>query len=100
MTSPREMHRCDHLVAGMAIRWGDYKSNFFTELFFLLLFVGVVYYVFMSSFTELFSFHIPPTDTIVLAISGGVDSMVLLDMVLGFHNKKNIIVAHFDHSLR
>jgi tRNA(Ile)-lysidine synthetase-like protein len=47
-----------------------------------------------------FASHISPTDTIVLAVSGGVDSMVLLDMVLSCHNKKNIIVAHFDHSLR
>jgi 3'-phosphoadenosine 5'-phosphosulfate sulfotransferase (PAPS reductase)/FAD synthetase len=72
----------------------------FLESLFLLLFLGVLYYVTMSSFTELFASHISPTDTIVLAVSGGVDSMVLLDMVLGIHNKKNIIVAHFDHSLR
>lgn len=39
-------------------------------------------------------------DIIVLAVSGGVDSMALLHQVLQIHPKKNIIVAHFDHSLR
>lgn len=47
-----------------------------------------------------FSSHISPDDIIVLAVSGGVDSMVLLDMVLGCHKKENIIVAHLDHCLR
>jgi len=32
----------------------------------------------------------------VLAISGGVDSTVLLDMMAG----KNVVVAHFDHGIR
>ncbi len=36
----------------------------------------------------------------VLAVSGGVDSVVLLDMVAKHNNKKDIIVAHFDHGMR
>lgn len=35
----------------------------------------------------------------VLAISGGVDSRVLLDMALGWPESK-LIVAHFDHGIR
>ena len=54
----------------------------------------------MQSYSNTFLQYISPANTIVLAVSGGVDSMVLLDMVLTIHNKKNIIVAHFDHSLR
>ncbi len=54
----------------------------------------------MQSFFSTFSSHISPTDTIVLAVSGGVDSMVLLDLILQTHKKENIIVAHLDHSLR
>lgn len=40
------------------------------------------------------------TDTLVLAVSGGVDSMVLLDLVSRNHPYDKIVVAHFDHSLR
>ena len=54
----------------------------------------------MQKFTTAFSKYITPSDTIVLAISGGVDSMVLLDLVLTHHPRENIVVAHFDHSLR
>lgn len=41
----------------------------------------------------------------VVAVSGGIDSVVLLDMILndnllGVIDKKNIIVAHFDHGIR
>jgi tRNA(Ile)-lysidine synthase len=43
---------------------------------------------------------IQPDDTLILAVSGGVDSMVLLDLVLGVHDREKIIIAHFDHSLR
>lgn len=54
----------------------------------------------MHSFIETFSKHISSENTIVLAVSGGVDSMVLLDLVRKCHPAENIIVAHFDHSLR
>jgi tRNA(Ile)-lysidine synthase TilS/MesJ len=47
-----------------------------------------------------FSKYIKPDDTIVLAVSGGVDSMVLFDLVTKHHPKEKLIIAHFDHSLR
>ena len=54
----------------------------------------------MQSFFSTFSSNISPDDIIVLAISGGVDSMVLFDMISHIHPKANTIVAHLDHSLR
>ena len=36
----------------------------------------------------------------LLAVSGGVDSMVLFDYFLKNYNQKNIVVAHFNHKLR
>lgn len=45
------------------------------------------------------------TDTVVLAVSGGVDSMVLLEILsqintsIEGHNKQ-LVVAHFDHNVR
>ena len=54
----------------------------------------------MNSFFSTFSEYIQSTDTIILAVSGGVDSMVLLDLVKRNHPGDKIIVAHFDHSLR
>ena len=51
-------------------------------------------------FLESFSKVIEPDTTIVLAVSGGVDSMVMLDLVRAHHRDDRIIVAHFDHSLR
>lgn len=54
----------------------------------------------MDKFFSTFSQYIEPTDTLILAVSGWVDSMVLLDMVMNNHSKDKIIVAHFDHSLR
>ena len=54
----------------------------------------------MHTFIETFSKYISPENTIILAVSGGVDSMVLLDLVRKCHPGENIIVAHFDHSLR
>lgn len=54
----------------------------------------------MKSFTTTFSQYIQSDDTIILAVSGGLDSMVLLDIVAKNHPKDKIIVAHFDHSLR
>lgn len=39
---------------------------------------------------------------LILAVSGGIDSMVMLDMVYrsGEYSSGNIIVAHFDHGIR
>ncbi len=54
----------------------------------------------MQNFLSSFSKYIKTDDILILAVSGGVDSMVLLDLVLAKHPKENIIVAHFDHSLR
>ncbi len=54
----------------------------------------------MQSFLSTFSKYIDPKDILILAVSGGIDSMVLLYQVVQMHPKKNIIVAHFDHSLR
>lgn len=54
----------------------------------------------MQWFFHIFESHIRPWDSIVLAVSGGVDSMVLLDLVIKTHPKENIVVAHFDHMLR
>jgi tRNA(Ile)-lysidine synthase len=53
-----------------------------------------------QKFLETFSKHIKSDDTIVLAVSGGVDSMVLMGLVLGVHHRERVIIAHFDHSLR
>lgn len=36
----------------------------------------------------------------VVAVSGGVDSVVLLDMMARHRDKNRIIVAHFDHGIR
>lgn len=36
----------------------------------------------------------------VVAVSGGVDSMVLLDMLVKAHGATSLIVAHFDHGIR
>jgi len=38
--------------------------------------------------------------TYVLAVSGGVDSVVLLDMFAGRINPENLVVAHFEHGIR
>ncbi len=52
--------------------------------------------VFLTSFSK----YIQKDDLIILAVSGGVDSIVLLDLVRAYHDRNKIIVAHFDHSLR
>lgn len=54
----------------------------------------------MQSFLSTFQKYIKPEDYIVLAVSGWVDSMVLFDMILRQHPRSQIIVVHFDHSLR
>ncbi len=41
-----------------------------------------------------------PNETIVLAISGGVDSMVLFDVLLHLNLNLNIVLAHVNHSQR
>ncbi len=54
----------------------------------------------MQSFFFFFSSYVSLDDTIILAVSGGVDSMVLFDMIKNIHPREKIIVAHFDHMLR
>ncbi len=54
----------------------------------------------MDSFLQTFSKYIQSSDILILAVSGWVDSMVLFDLVKKNHPQENIIVAHFDHSLR
>ena len=54
----------------------------------------------MHAFDLTFSQYIQSEDTLVLAVSGGVDSLVLLDLVMKSHPRERIIVTHFDHSLR
>jgi tRNA(Ile)-lysidine synthase len=53
-----------------------------------------------QKFLTPFSKYIKPDDIIILAVSGGVDSMVLFDLIKENHPNEKIIVAHFDHSLR
>lgn len=36
----------------------------------------------------------------ILAVSGGVDSVVMLDIAVGRYSPDDIIVAHFDHGIR
>jgi len=47
---------------------------------------------------NLLKYNIHPSDTIIVAVSGGIDSMVLLDMLYKHH--KNIVVAHCNHGYR
>lgn len=54
----------------------------------------------MKSFAESFLKNISPEMGIILAVSGWVDSMVMLDLALKNHLKEKIIVAHFNHALR
>ncbi len=54
----------------------------------------------MQSFVSTFQKYVIPSDILVIAVSGGVDSMVLLNLVYQNHPLENIVVAHFDHSLR
>ena len=39
-------------------------------------------------------------DTIVIGLSGGPDSMCLLDILLSLKKKLNIICAHINHNIR
>ncbi len=54
----------------------------------------------MQSFISTFQKHTISSDILILAVSGGVDSMVLLELVIASQPRGNIVVAHFDHSLR
>lgn len=45
-------------------------------------------------------YRIVAGDTIVLGVSGGVDSMVLLDLVRQVHPAAKLAVAHVDHGMR
>ncbi len=82
---------------------------------FFLCFLCFWYYIYMSLlqtrfphssqwleqiFWATYSKYVKKEDILILAVSGGVDSMVLLDLILSIHPKDKIIVAHFDHSLR
>ncbi len=54
----------------------------------------------MQIFFDTYQKYIVPEDILILAVSGGVDSMVLLWLIVEIHPKDKIIVAHFDHRLR
>lgn len=45
-------------------------------------------------------YEISAHDSIVVGVSGGIDSMVLLHILCKLHPAKQIIVCHIDHSLR
>lgn len=45
-------------------------------------------------------YHLNKNDNIIIAVSGGVDSMALLDILSKIHNTDNIIVAHCNHGFR
>ncbi|MDD2891468.1 MAG: tRNA lysidine(34) synthetase TilS [Candidatus Gracilibacteria bacterium] len=45
-------------------------------------------------------YEITPDNTIVVACSGGPDSMYLLGEVMKIHPKRGIVIAHFNHCLR
>ena len=38
--------------------------------------------------------------TYVVAVSGGVDSVALLDLLVKAQPKANFVVAHYDHGIR
>ncbi|EKE29084.1 MAG: hypothetical protein ACD_2C00233G0002 [uncultured bacterium (gcode 4)] len=52
----------------------------------------------MQKFFE--KYKISSDDKIVVACSGGADSMYLLSEIIKFHPKKSILVGHFNHNLR
>lgn len=54
----------------------------------------------MLELHSIYHTHIQSDDTLILGISGGVDSMVLLDILSQHHPKDKLIVVHFDHGLR
>lgn len=54
----------------------------------------------LQKFLKSFSKVVKKDDTLIIAASGGIDSMVLLDLVMKHHKREKIIIAHFDHCLR
>jgi len=54
----------------------------------------------MHSFFSIAQEHIHIDDILILAVSGWVDSMVLLDLIRQRHPIEKMIVVHFDHMLR
>lgn len=54
----------------------------------------------MKNFLSIFQQYIDLSDILVIGVSGGVDSMVLLNLLLKSHPKESLVVAHFDHMLR
>lgn len=45
-------------------------------------------------------FGLPPGATVVVGVSGGVDSMVLLTLLAPLQRNLRVVAAHFDHRLR
>lgn len=45
-------------------------------------------------------YGIAPDDILIIACSGGPDSMCMLSEVLAIHPKERLIIAHFNHCLR
>lgn len=54
----------------------------------------------MYDFQSIFQTYVDSDDVLILAVSGGVDSMVLLHMVERSHPRAHIVIAHYNHSLR
>lgn len=54
------------------------------------------------SYYNIFCYNYRGMAKIILAVSGGVDSMVMLDVICrsGAYSPDDIIVAHFDHGIR
>jgi tRNA(Ile)-lysidine synthase len=44
--------------------------------------------------------RLSPSSTLLLGVSGGLDSMALLELVSHFEERHKLIVAHFNHQLR
>jgi tRNA(Ile)-lysidine synthetase-like protein len=44
--------------------------------------------------------ELKPSEKLIVAVSGGIDSIVLLNLLSRLYEKEKLIVAHFDHKLR
>ena len=58
-----------------------------------------------SKFKEIFDFlneNIKENETVIIACSGGPDSMCLLDMLIKYRDKVsiNLVIAHVHHNVR